>query len=169
MGMKTCVGVLIALLAWWSPGAALGSEECVDLTPERVSGIGGWLVHGDMGLSIRLWASETSGLEVCILAPTGRGRPWVLGKSLQRLLDTCYLDGYVALGAGVPVGGSIDWQRIDLSLGLELGLPDVAEITLLLEVGLSLVHYYRCYWWWDGCEWRWQSERFSGIGFQYYF
>lgn len=125
-------------------GAALGwaAEKCVDFTPERTSGVGGWLLHGDLGMSVRLWASEKSGLEFCFLAPSGGGRPWVLGRSLHRLVDTCYLDGYFSLGGGIPVGGNIDWQLIDVSVGLELNLPDLPELTFLLEVGVSLVHYY---------------------------
>jgi len=149
-------------------GVGQAAEECVDYTPQRVSGVGGWLLHGDLGLSMRLWAGESSGLEACLLASTGGGRPWVLGKSLHRLIDTCYLDGYFSLGVGIPVGGSIDWQLADLSLGLELSLPDLPELTFTGEVGVSLVHYLSCAWW-RGCEWRWRSQGFSGIGFQYYF
>ena len=69
-----------------------------DFTPQRVSGVGGWLLHGDLGMSVRLWASEKSGLELCFLAPSGGGRPWALGRSLHPLIDICYLDGYFSLG-----------------------------------------------------------------------
>jgi len=84
----------------------------VDYTPLRISGVGGWLLHGDLGMSIRLWASEKRGVEFCFMAPSGGGRPWAPGRSLHRLIDTCYLDGYFSLGAGIPVGGSIDWQLV---------------------------------------------------------
>jgi len=167
MGMKTWVGLLIGLLVLGSSALTQGTEECVDYTPRRVSGVGGWLLHGDLGLSLRLWAGESSGLETCLLAPTGGGRPWVLGKSLYRLIDTCYLDGYFSLGAGIPVGGDLDWQLADVSLGLELGLPDLPELTFTVEVGVSLIHYYHCGYW--SCSWDWRSQGFSGVGFQYYF
>jgi len=162
--MKTSAGLLIGLLVLGCCASTLGTEECVDFTPQRVSGVGGWLIHGDLGPSVRLWVSESSGLEACLLASTGGGRPWVLGKSLHRLIDTCCLDGYFALGAGVPVGGNLDWQLVDLSLGSELSLPDLPELTFMVEVGISLVHYLYCAWW--GCEWRWCSQGFSGIGLQ---
>ena len=49
------IGVLgLALIARLGQAA----EECVDYTPLRTSGVGGWLLHGDLGMSVRLWASE---------------------------------------------------------------------------------------------------------------
>ena len=164
-------GLAVVLLLVLVPVGALSQEReegCTDFPAERITGIGGWFAHRDIGLSMRLWASEKSGLEACFLAPTGGGRLWVLAKSLHRLIDTCYLDGYLAIGGGIPVGGNIDWQLIDVSIGLEWGLPDLAELTFILEVGVSLVHYYHCDYW--SCSWRLRSEGSTGIRFfQYYF
>jgi len=120
------IGVLVLALV---AGLGQAAEECVDYTPLRTSGVGGWLLHGDLGMSVRLWASEKSGVEFCFLAPSGGGRPWALGRLLHRLIDTCYLDGYFSLGAGIPVGGSIDWQVVDLSVGVKLNLPEIPEFT----------------------------------------
>jgi len=50
---------------------------------------------------------------------------------------------------------------------LELGLPDLPELTFTVEVGVSLIHYYHCGYW--SCSWDWRSQGFSGVGFQYYF
>lgn len=164
---KWVCGLAVVLLLALIPMGALSQdhgEGCTDFTAERITGIGGWLAHGDIGLSMRIWSSETSGLEVCFFAPTGGGRLWVLAKLLHRLIDTCYLDGYLVIGGGIPVGGSIDWQLINVSIGLEWGLPDLPELTFILEAGMSLVHHYHWYY-----GWRWRSQVVSGIGFQYYF
>ena len=161
-GSRRWAVLVAALGVTFIAGLGQAAEECVDYTSLRTSGVGGWLLHGDLGMSVRLWASEKSGLEFCFLAPSGGGRPWALGRSLHRLIDTCYLDGYFSLGAGIPVGGSIDWQLVDLSVGVELNLPDLPELTFMVEVGVSLVHYYYY-------GWHWRSQGISGVGFAYYF
>jgi len=85
--------------------------------------------------------ARVAALRFVFWRPPGEDAPGCWGKSLHRLIDASYLDGYFALGAGIPVGGNLDWQLVDLSLGLELGLPDLPELTLMVGVGVSLVHY----------------------------
>jgi len=149
---------------------ASGEEACVDFTPERVAGLGLWQVLGDMGLSARYWTGR-SGLEVILLAPSGGGRLWALGKALQRIRDTCYLDWYFAVSVGIPIGGSLDWQRFNFTLGLEFSLPNIREVTFIVEVGISILHYFYCdcTWYPCTCGWYWSAQGFPAFGIIYYF
>ncbi len=90
---------------------------------------------------MRFWTSELSGLEINFLAPTRGGRPWFLGRGLYRLVDTCFIDGYMGIGAAIPLGTDLNWQRANLSLGLEWNLPEIEELVFILEVGIFLTHY----------------------------
>lgn len=63
-------------------------------------------------------------------------------KAQNKLVDTCYLDGYLAVGAEIPVGNSVDWQRFDGSVGIEWSFPNISEFAFSTEAGISLMHYY---------------------------
>jgi hypothetical protein len=162
--------IVVLVLVLTLPAGAVGQEfpqeKCVNVSAERITGIGGWFVHDDIGFCVKYWSSETTGVEGCFLAPPGGGRLRFLAKAQTKLIDTCYVDGYLALGVEIPIGDEIDWQRFDGSGGVEWSFPDLPQFAISLEIGVSIKHYYYC--WWD-CEWRWESERFTAIGFHYYF
>jgi len=168
----SAIVVPILLLTW--PAVAVGQEvpqeECVNVSAERIAGIGGWFVHNETGLSMRYWSSEAAGIELDFLASPSGGRLRFLGKALNKVIDTCYIDGYMAGGVEIPIGGTIDWQRLDISGGVGWSLPPISQLAVSLEIGLSVNHYYHCWWnWHKHCGWDWSSETFTAMGFHYYF
>jgi len=138
-------------------------EECVNVSAGRTMGVGVWLIRNEMGLSVRYWTTDIDGTEVDFLAPARGGRLDFLIKGLRKVIDTCFIDGYMALGLEIPIGDSLDWQRLDMSVGAEWSFPPLPQIAISLEVGLSVRHYH----WYS--NWYWKSETFTAMGFHYYF
>ena len=91
-------------------------DECVDPTLERVAGFGVFF-HNSIGLSVRFWTSEASGLEVSFPASTAGGSPWAFGRVLYRLMDTCFVDGYMGMGLAIPLGTDLNWQSFKFRQG----------------------------------------------------
>jgi hypothetical protein len=145
-------------------------EQCINISAGRIIGIGGWFVHNETGFCAKYWTSETTGIEACFLAPLGGGgRLSFLAKAQNKLMDTCYIDGYLALGAEIPLGDEINWQRFDGSVGVEWSFPDLPQFAISLEIGLSVSHYC-CGPSWAPCQdWCWASGTFTAMGFHYYF
>ena len=139
------------------------SEPCVNVSSGRGVGIGACFLHADIGFCIKNWTTDTTAMCACFLAPAGGGRPRVSAKAQNKLVDTCYLDGYLAVGAEIPVGNSVDWQRFDGSVGIEWSFPDISDFAFSVGAGISLVHYYS---WRD---WHWRSESFISVGIDFYF
>ena len=88
----------------------------------------------------------------------------MLTKAEGKLVDTCYVDGYIMAGAEVPIGTNINWQRFDLGAGVEWSFPNLTNLAFSVEAGISLRHYYS--WYSDG--WYWSSETFIGVGVDFY-
>jgi hypothetical protein len=147
---------------------AQGAEER-ECCPSRAGGIGigAWFHHEMICASLRHWPTETRALELDFCAPPGGARLSLFIKGLNKLSDGCILDLYMTGGLGLPVGGAIDWQRLEGSFGTEWCFLDLPQMTIGLEVGASITHYLYCAWW--GCEWRWGSETFIAGGVHFYF
>lgn len=166
--------LMLALMSGWilvstqvCASARDNSESCVNVSLGRNVGIGVYFVHDDIGFCIKNWTTNTTAMCSCFLAPSGGGNPRVLAKAQEKLVDTCYLDGYMAIGAEIPIASNINWQRFDGTVGIEWSFPDISDFASSVEAGISLVHYYHCDWW--SCEWLWRSESFIGIGLDFYF
>ena len=106
-------------------------------------------------------------LELDFCAPPRGGRLNLFIKGLNQISDGCILDLYMAGGLGLPVSGAINWQRFEGSIETEWCFPGIPQMTISLEVGVSIKHYRYCAWW--GCEWRWTSETFIAGGVHFYF
>lgn len=150
--------ILILFLLSLSASGAAAQEECINVSMGRVIGIGAWLAHGGTGFTIRYWANGTRGLEMDLLAPPREGRLRFLVKGLNKIIDTCFIDGYIAIGAEIPIGDHIDWQRFDLSGGAEWSFPTIPQLAISLEMGVSVAHDIR----------GWSSQVISTIGFHFY-
>ena len=161
IAISLVVAFIFSLLIW--PVMATGQEECADVSAERIAGIGGWFVHNETGLSMRYWPSEASGIELDFLASPSGGRLRFLGKALSKVIDTCYIDGYMAGGVEIPIGDEINWQRFDGSGGLEWSFLDLPQLAISLEIGVSIRHYYS----WG--KWHWKSKSFTAMGLHYCF
>jgi len=165
------IGLAMILIAQggWEIGSAVATafaqertEEWVNVSAGRGVGFGACYVHDAIGFCIKNWATDTTAMCACLLAPTGGGRPCVLAKAERKLVDTAYLDGYLAVGAEIPIGGDLDWQRFDGSVGMEWSFPDIPEFAFSTEVGISMLHYLH----WG--KWYWRSESFVGVGATFY-
>lgn len=153
--------MLTSTRAW--AAARDSTESCVNVSLGRGVGIGACFVHNDIGFCVKNWTTNTTAMCACFLAPSGGGNPRVLAKAQRKLVDTCYLDGYMAIGAEIPIGSTINWQRFDGSVGIEWSFPDISEFAFSTEVGISLVHYRS----WG--KWYWRSESFVAAGVDFYF
>jgi len=168
-------GLLIALVLLFSIALVasaqevgeeeVGVEEACCPGREGALGIGAWFHHEMICASLRHWPDEDRALELDFCAPSGGGRLSLFIKGVNKLSDGCILDLYMAGGLGLPVGGAIDWQRLEGSVGVEWCFPDIPQLTISLEVGASLLHY-RDHWW---CDWCWESGTFISGGIHFYF
>lgn len=163
------IALMVVLIGGWMLTSAQvwastrdSSESCIDVSLGRNVGIGACFLHNDIGFCVKNWTTDSTAVSACLLASSGGGRPWVFTKAEGKLVDTCYLDGYMLVGAGIPMGSNIDWQRFDLGAGIEWSFPDLTNLAFNVEAGISLVHYY--YW-----GWHWRSETFVGVEVDYYF
>lgn len=152
------------------PGPTMGQAsaretagQCVNVSAGRDVGIGVSFLHGDIGVCAKLWPTDRTAVSACLLAASGGGEPRTAAKVQETLIDTCYLDGYLALGAEIPVSHDISWQRFDVALGLELSLPDISEFAFCVEAGVSVGHYSA---WWG---WYWRSESYVAVEVDLYF
>jgi len=159
-------GLLIALILLLSAGSLAAGQEVEGCCPDREGalGIGAWFHHEMICAGLRHWPDEDRALELDFCAPSGGGRLSLFIKGLNRLSDGCLLDLYMTGGLGLPIGGTIDWQRFEGSVGTEWCFPDIPQMAISLEVGASLLHYHT---WW--CDWRWESESFIAGGVHFYF
>ena len=163
------ITLMLALIGGWmfastqvSASTRDSSEPCVNASSGRSVGIGACFVHNDIGFCVKNWMTDATALNVCLLAASGGGRPWVFTKAEGKLVDTCYWDGYMMVGVGIPIGSNIDWQRFDLGVGIEWSFPALTKLAFTVEAGISLRHY--SYW-----GWHWSSETFMGVGVDFYF
>lgn len=154
--------VLLLAVVSIAIGQELIQEECCP-SREAGTGIGGWSHQGFICATIRHWPSEDKALELDFCAPPEAGRLSVFIKGLNRFSDTCILDLYMAGGFGFPVGGEINWQRMEGSVGTEWCFPGITQLAISLEVGVSIHHHYVS---WSG--WRWESETFISGGIHFY-
>ncbi len=157
-------GLMLRSTSAWA-SARTSTESCTDVSFGRSLGIGMCFVHNDLGFCVKNWTTDATAVSACLLAASGGGRPWVFTKAEGKLVDTCYWDGYMMVGAGIPMGSNIDQQRFDLGVGIEWSFPDLTKFAFSVEAGISLVHYYD--WYWGG--WHWRSETFMGVGVDFYF
>jgi hypothetical protein len=153
--------VLFLLIASITTGQEVEQEKCC---PGRAGGlgIGAWFHHEMICASIRHWPSEMKALELDFCAPPGGGRLSLYIKGLNKLSDGCILDLYMAGGLGLPIGGDIDWQRLEGSLGTEWCFPEIPQMAISLEVGASILHYR-----WRS-DWYWEAETFIAGGVHFY-
>ena len=155
--------ILVSILSSIAIAQEVPQEACCP-SREGTLGIGAWFHHEMICASLRHWPSGDRALELDFCAPPGGGRLSLFIKGLNKLSDGCILDLYMAGGLGIPVGGAIDWQRLEGSVGLEWCFPDIPQMAIGLEVGVSLLHYHT---WW--CDWCWESESFISGGVHFYF
>ena len=148
--------------AWASTRTS--AESCTDVSLGRSLGIGMCFVHNDLGFCVKNWMTDATAVSACLLADSKGGRPRVLTKAEGKLVDTCYVDGYIMAGVEVPIGTNINWQRFDLGAGVEWSFPNLTNLAFSVEAGISLRHYYD--WYWGG--WYWSSETFIGVGVDFY-
>lgn len=163
MGRDLLVSLTLLLaVALVATGQEVRKEECC---PSRLGGlgIGAWFHHEMICASLRHWPGETRALELDFCAPPGGGRLSVFIKGLNKLSDGCILDLYMTGGLGLPIGGAIDWQRIEGSFGTEWCFPDIPQMAISLEVGASIRHYL-----YYG-NWYWSSQTFLAGGVHFYF
>jgi len=137
--------------------------QCVNASAGRAVGIGLCTLHGDLGIGVKFWTTNAMAVGAYLLASSGGGAARAAGKAEEKVLDTCYLDGYLAVGAESPVSKDPSWQRYDVSVGVELTLPGLSNLALSVETGVSLKHYYS---WW---AWHWSSESFVAVELDLYF
>jgi hypothetical protein len=143
---------------------AQGTEDSyINVSAGRKVGIGGCLFHGAFGFAVKVWSTETTALSACFLVPPTGGTPSFMVRALRKIIDTSYLDGYIALGGQVPITEHPNWQRIDGSVGIEWSFPDIPEFAFTMETGICMVHYY------SYGAWRWRSETFMGMEIDFYF
>lgn len=163
-------GVLVALVllfvaGWIAVGQELEQEEA-ECCPSRVAGtgIGAWFHQGMICAAIRHWPSEQRAMELDFCATPEPGRLNVFLRGLSKFSDTCILDLYMTGGFGFPIGGEIDWQRVEGAVGTEWCFPGITNLAISLEVGASILHR-RTYW----SGWHWESETFISGGVHFYF
>jgi hypothetical protein len=143
--------------------ARSSDEECTNFSAGRSIGIGAVFMHDDIGFCGRNWVSDITALSVCFLAPSSGGNFRVAVQTEKKMLDSCYMDAYLALRIMIPATDNMTWQRLDGSVGTELSFFDVPEFALSVEMGVSIVHYYTSTW-----GWRWRSESFAAVSLDFY-
>jgi hypothetical protein len=166
-GVGAAIVLLVLVGCGLGPLAAdgLASEATVQKTnvsAGRGVGLGACCINTEVGFLVENWVTDTEATCTSVLAPVSGGEPSLLLKVERKLVDTSYLDGYIGVGAAFPIGGTIDWQRFDGSIGIEWSLPSTPEFTVSAEVGLSMRHYAST----DG--WNWKAESFVGISVAFY-
>jgi len=143
-------------------GFAQQYSDGANVSAGRGVGLGACCINTEVGFLVKNWVSDTEATCTSVVAPVNGGRPRLLAGVERKLVDTAYLDGFITVGAAIPIGGAIDWQRFDGSIGIEWSLPATPEFALSFEVGLSMRHYSSS----DG--WAWRAESFVGIGVAFY-
>ena len=155
-------GLLVILTGLIAVGNA-SEGECVNFSSGRTIGIGAMFAHDDIGFCGRNWVSDVHGLGVCFLAPSGGGDFHVAVQTQKRMVDSCYLDAYMALRVMIPATDNISWQRLDGSIGTELSFFDVPGFALSVEMGVSIFHYYN-----GTTGWQWRSDSFAAVSLDFY-
>lgn len=164
---KLLIVLVLALSIAIEAIAQEAPQEACCPSREGTLGLGAWFHHEMICASLRHWPDADRALELDFCAPSGGGRLSLFIKGVNKLSDGCILDLYMTGGLGIPIGGDIDWQRLEGSVGMEWCFPDIPQMTIDLEVGASIKHYRYCAWW--GCEWRVKSESFIAGGVHFYF
>jgi len=150
---------LLFLMPFISFGQEVPQEACYP-SREGTLGIGAWFHHEMICAGLRHWPDEDRALEVDFCAPRWEERLSLFIRGVSKLYDGCILDLYMTGGLGIPVGGAIDWLSFEGSTGMEWCFPDIPQMVISLEAGVSLV------WWRD---WGWESETFIAGGVHFYF
>jgi len=162
---KGILASLVLLTVMTFTAAQEVPQEACCPSREGSLGIGAWFHHERICASLRHWPGEDRALELDFCAPPEGGRLSFFIKGVSKLSDGCILDLYMAGGLGIPVGGAIDWQRLEGSAGLEWCFPELSQISISVEVGISLLHYYDD--WYE--RWYWESGSFIDGGVHFYF
>ncbi len=145
--------------------ACLGQEACC---PNRMgsTGIGVWFHHDLALISLSHWVSPRTALTIGLAVPSATPLPLFL-RGTSVVVDRCLFDLHTMVGLGIPVGGAFNWQRFEAGLGVDFCFPEFPELSLGLEVGVSLLRHLHCAWW--GCEWRWATGTFVSATIQFFF
>ena len=108
--------VLIMLGGWcfntvFVLAEAQGAENTyINVSAGRKVGIGGCWIHGAFGFAVKFWSTETTALSASFLVPPTGGTPSFMVRALRKIIDTSYLDGYIAIGGQVPIKEHPNWQ-----------------------------------------------------------
>lgn len=138
------------------------SDQEANVSAGRGVGLGACCINTEVGFLIKNWVSDTEATRTSVVAPVGGGSPRLLMGVERKLVDTAHLDGFITVGAAIPISAVIDWQRFDGSIGIEWSLPATPEFALSFEVGLSMGHYL------SSGSWSWRADSFVGIGVAFY-
>lgn len=162
--MPDVKSLVIGVVILGSVLTALGQDECC---PSRafMTSIEGWFFHNNTYLGLSYWTNERSSTSIAI----GPGAPLVLQlKAATSFRKTCVIDIRFFGILGLPLGAELNWQTLDLGVGVELCLPSIPEFALEIGGGFYLHHYKRCSYW-NGCWWAWASGTFTLLSLKAYF